>query len=356
MSDAVERRSNGRRAEVSEVEIIEAGQKLLDAGKPVNGWSLRRMVGDRGRPARLDAVWAKHAETQRHAAPQDAGEAEVTLPPGVAEMAAQLQEALSANVNGLIVQTFRYVENDLKKRYHEDFERLTKERAENKAKLKEAEDSIEATDAATRTLEQQVADLRDNLTAAGRENAALQSDIRKLETDRRTLTGEVSALKAQLSGFERAVQEAQQAAAVAAVRTQNAEEEAARLRQQLQDAAVKAEAATESKLAAAQDATAAKTELKSALADVDRLRHERAEASRHIEELVSRASSAEAQASAAEARASAAEARAAAADARAIMLEETLRRPVTSDVEQQAGDVPAAPKKAGSKSAGVASR
>ncbi len=47
----------GRRAEVDDETIVQAGLGLVTSGEPVTGWGLRRALGGKGSPPRLMAVW-----------------------------------------------------------------------------------------------------------------------------------------------------------------------------------------------------------------------------------------------------------------------------------------------------------
>ncbi|MFT5717182.1 MAG: colicin import membrane protein [Oleiphilaceae bacterium] len=52
--------SVGRSPEVSDSEIIKAGETLLEDGRRVTGFALRKGVGGRGDPKRLFKVWNAH--------------------------------------------------------------------------------------------------------------------------------------------------------------------------------------------------------------------------------------------------------------------------------------------------------
>src|SRR4051794_28952044 len=46
-----------RRVDVTDQEILDAGERMSAGGTEISGWSLRRAVGDRGKPEDLLAVW-----------------------------------------------------------------------------------------------------------------------------------------------------------------------------------------------------------------------------------------------------------------------------------------------------------
>lgn len=49
------------KAKVPDSQIISAGRSLQEEGKPVNGWSLRNLIGS-GSPDRLNQVWDAHVQ------------------------------------------------------------------------------------------------------------------------------------------------------------------------------------------------------------------------------------------------------------------------------------------------------
>jgi len=78
----------GRRPEVSDEKIIEAGKKLIAEGRRTTGFGLRGMVGNCGDPKRLLKVWQAHLSSQSN----NADYAPLTLP-------VELEETLNAVVN-----------------------------------------------------------------------------------------------------------------------------------------------------------------------------------------------------------------------------------------------------------------
>ncbi len=54
----------GRRPEVTDDSIVRAGQKLIDEGRRVTGFALRKEVGNTGDPKRLLKVWLAHLSSQ----------------------------------------------------------------------------------------------------------------------------------------------------------------------------------------------------------------------------------------------------------------------------------------------------
>jgi chromosome segregation ATPase len=78
----------GRRPEVSDEKIIEAGKKLIADGRRATGFGLRGMVGNCGDPKRLLKVWQAYLSSQSN----NADYVPLTLP-------VELEETLNAVVN-----------------------------------------------------------------------------------------------------------------------------------------------------------------------------------------------------------------------------------------------------------------
>src|SRR5437763_6179014 len=134
-----------RPSEVSETEILEAAQRLVADGKRVNGWSLRRAVGDRGKAERLFEVWERAQAVEPQPVQEPASDL-LALPPGVAEAADNGRSALVAHYDGVLLALARKIEGDLKARYRADFERLTAERADMQDQLATASASVSSTE------------------------------------------------------------------------------------------------------------------------------------------------------------------------------------------------------------------
>lgn len=226
-----------RPVEVSSVEVREAGQRLLTEGKRVNGWALRRAVGDRGRPDRLMQVWE---QVRDDGAPQNGpqpDDAPVSLPPGIAEMADQARTALVSQLDGIVVAVVRQVEADLKGRYKADFDRLASERADMEDQLAAAVASVGATEGALADSEAEAEALRARLTEAEKAVAVGAERLRAVEEQARAdaaeAEGQIADLEGRIAAFGAAAQAAQRAQAAAEATAAAAEREAERLRAQM---------------------------------------------------------------------------------------------------------------------------
>lgn len=167
----------GRPASVLDDEVVEAGRALEAAGKAVNGWSLRRQLGDRGKPDRLEQVWREHVASG--AAPEvDEPEPEVALPPSVLEHNRETKERLTASIDGLYVSVYRLIDGHLRAQYKSDFDRLAADRADMEVRLNEATDAIERADEARVDLEAQIERLRGEVGEANVAKARVEEQLR----------------------------------------------------------------------------------------------------------------------------------------------------------------------------------
>lgn len=83
----------GRRPEVSDEKIVEAGKKLIAEGRRTTGFGLRSMVGNCGDPKRLLKVWQAYLSSQSN----NADYVPLTLP-------VELEETLNSVVNETITK------------------------------------------------------------------------------------------------------------------------------------------------------------------------------------------------------------------------------------------------------------
>ncbi|CAH2602254.1 conserved protein of unknown function [Rhodovastum atsumiense] len=195
-------------AEITRAEVLDAGQRLLGEGKKVNGWSLRRAIGDRGKPELLMAEWE---QARSEGLAESAGPAEgtaIVLPPGIAEAMEQARLELVARFDGLLFSLVRSSEESLKARYKDDFDRLAAERAQMAEDLASASASIEATEA--------------RLAEALAETAALRAQLAVQASE---AEAQIIALEAQARQFGAAAVAAQQARATAEAGTVAAQRE-----------------------------------------------------------------------------------------------------------------------------------
>jgi colicin import membrane protein len=98
----------GRRPEVSDEKIIEAGKKLIAEGRRATGFGLRGMVGNSGDPKRLLKVWQAYLSSQSNNGDYEPltlpVELEETLNAVVSETTTKLK-ALAIELNNAAVKT-----------------------------------------------------------------------------------------------------------------------------------------------------------------------------------------------------------------------------------------------------------
>lgn len=154
-------------ATVTDDEIETAGRGLAAAGRAVNGWSLRRVIG-RGDPNRLNAIW----EERQRAAPQPASvAAELTrpLPPVVAERVTAFQERLGGHVSDMANGLWHAAERIAFERFHGEAEAARAELAAVRAQLDEAGAVVSAADQARADAVARADEMEDRLVAASEE-------------------------------------------------------------------------------------------------------------------------------------------------------------------------------------------
>lgn len=149
----------GRRAEVDDEAVVQAGLGLVTSGELVTGWALRRALGGKGSPPRLMAVW-KANRSQVEADEFPGG----VLPQSVVQEARDGIQAVRAFVDKLDGEA-----RDAVRRAEERFEQAV-EAATDEAAARVADLDLDLTLANGRlsTLER---DLREALQAAASEKA-----------------------------------------------------------------------------------------------------------------------------------------------------------------------------------------
>lgn len=227
-------------AEVQIDDVIVAGQYLASLGEPVNGWTLRRALGDRGRPDHLAEVWQAHGG----AAPAAAGDAgPAALPAEFAEQVDRGRGELAALYDGLALAAYRQADALLRNRYAADLDRLAAERDGLRGQLAAASASVVATEAA----------LGDARLGAERLREALAAARTGIEVSERRV-------RAAEEGRERDAREAGERIAALDAAVQQFREEATAARAGQTEAQERAEAAEQERAAAGRGAAAAQDE------------------------------------------------------------------------------------------------
>ena len=150
-----------RPPEITDQEIIQAGQQILAAGRPVNGFALRT-VTDGGKPARLMKVWEEHLSGQ---APLPASLPTVELPLQMAEELAVVTKALGERMAALAISLNNQAVQAAERRVHQVQRAADEQSGKDQAALADAATVVDAlqaklsnTETKTESLEQQLAE------------------------------------------------------------------------------------------------------------------------------------------------------------------------------------------------------
>ncbi|SDB74433.1 DNA-binding protein [Belnapia rosea] len=129
---------------VTESEVLEAARRVRARGKEINGWSIRRELGDRGNPRRLLTVWTAKGDAAPPAAePVDT----VSLPAPLLELVAAAQTALTTELDTIVCTIHRHAREDA----DATFRRITDDLQASEQRIKEQLDLAEASVDATET-------------------------------------------------------------------------------------------------------------------------------------------------------------------------------------------------------------
>ena len=174
----------GRPPKVIDSQIIAAGQKLVAAGKEVNGSSLRSLTTS-GRTRRLEEVWKNHIAEQGI---KDATVQPVTdedLPASVVEKRDAMRVQVSALIDSIAADTWRVADGLAQQRTkveHDDARRRIAA-AETIKALDDA--NLEAADEKLEAAEDRLEAASFQLSAAQAKNSRLQVLLAALELDGR---------------------------------------------------------------------------------------------------------------------------------------------------------------------------
>jgi hypothetical protein len=187
----------GRPIEVTNEEIIRAGNALVADNRAVNETRLFRGVGKRGRPARLMAVWTQHVEASTTVL-QERSSPVAVLPETASRLLSDCKGNLAAGLDECVREIYATVERTLANRFSAEMAAMTTSRELHQAELHEAwqtlEELAEKNDAAL--LQAQDCE-RDVLVA----HATLESErgvLSRAEIDKVALSARIDGLAAEL--------------------------------------------------------------------------------------------------------------------------------------------------------------
>lgn len=173
----------GRPAVVSDERIVEAGQALVAAGKPVTGWGLRTYISS-GNPARLLEVWQAHLAAVGDAAPVQP----VELPTEVSEQLAGLTTELIARLTKVAAELNEKAVRSADARVREANRALEEQRQRNEQELNEAAATVDELEAA--------------LAASQAEASALRADLQTVQALSQSQAVEIAQLTERLTAAE----------------------------------------------------------------------------------------------------------------------------------------------------------
>lgn len=218
----------GAKAQISDAEIIEAGERLEAHGQDVNGWSLRTKLGG-GKPERLLAVWKAHLETKK---PKVSSEepSELVLPPRLRDHADAAREQIVAFFDGIVVTAHGVAVDTIENRYREERDQLRATQMRYEQEIADANAAIEAADEREAQLEARLEQVTAERDAARRENITLTERMRVVEGSEQAKAARMSELEQSLADANHRSSECERDAAAANARATAAETETERLR------------------------------------------------------------------------------------------------------------------------------
>lgn len=190
-----------RPASVSDEEILAAGQRLRDARIRINGFTLRREVGNTGTPSRLFAVW------QRLNGEGTGGQAEQPheLPLEIEEMLESLNTALLKKTREMAGNIAQHAMRLADRRIAEICHQHDAERAAHEEVLEDANKSIEDAEQRVEAIQEELLKaheraekLQQERDKAQREAAAAQQQATERERELRHQEQRMAALEARL--------------------------------------------------------------------------------------------------------------------------------------------------------------
>ena len=188
----------GRPAEVTDEEIIRAGNALVADNRAVNGTRLLKGVGGRGRAKRMLEVWTKHVETST-AVPQEPSSPVAALPEAASRLLSDCKGLLGTRLDACVHEIYAGVERTLASRFQTEMTAMTTSRESYQAELHEAwqamEELAEKHDAAL--LEAQGSERSVLIAQATLE--AEQAILSRVEMDKVALSARIDGLTAELA-------------------------------------------------------------------------------------------------------------------------------------------------------------
>ncbi|TDH62303.1 hypothetical protein E2C06_11845 [Dankookia rubra] len=221
-----------RPALVTDVEVLEAARRVRARGEEINGWSIRREVGDRGNPRRLLAVWTAQGDTAPPAQAEPAHT--VSLPAPVLELVAAARSSLASDLDTIVCTIHRHAREDADATYRRITDDLQASQLRISGELDLAEASVGATEAELNRRGEAIATLEAEVGEARVQIAGLTERERQALDRAQQAEAQAADLQGELEGFGRAAQAAAEARAAAEAQTAAMRDEVAHLRTALE--------------------------------------------------------------------------------------------------------------------------
>jgi len=97
----------GRTPDISQIEIIEAGKKLIEANNKVSGYALRKAVGRKGDPIRMIRIWDEYQNSLDNTV-----ERAIELTPAVKMVLTDSINSISTTFETLFVDIYKKAKSD----------------------------------------------------------------------------------------------------------------------------------------------------------------------------------------------------------------------------------------------------
>ena len=173
-----------RPVEVTDEEIIAAGRSLVEQGRNVTGFALRKEIGN-GAPNRLKAVWDQH-QAQTVTPPES-----MPLPESMAGVLDRLEAQWSAQLRELALELHTLAHRNAEQALQACREQLENARKTQNQEVEDALQTIETLDKQIRNLEQEREGLRQELQQQATQIGTLQAQLEHAHQQVQTLTTEI---------------------------------------------------------------------------------------------------------------------------------------------------------------------
>lgn len=187
-----------RQPEVSDDEIIAAGECLQGQGKRLTGWALRTALGGRGNPKRLFDVWQCQIAKDK----PEGQAAVIILPPSVQEMADAALTQISTVLSKSWLALYGEVDAVVSSRYQAERQQLEETRVVYEEEMAGANAAIEAADQREAELQDLLVSQQSLMAVSNIEQVRLEERLRVALEREAAMTGRLEELESRLSEMQ----------------------------------------------------------------------------------------------------------------------------------------------------------